>query len=89
MQRELPEGEGYADLSFLPRKETDAPAMVVELKWNKSVRTALDQIRDREYGDSFKEYFGDVLLVGINYDKESKQHECVIEKLVKETEERH
>ena len=86
---ELPEGEGYADLSFLPRKETDAPAMVVELKWNKSVRTALDQIRDREYGDSFKEYFGDVLLVGINYGKESKQHECVIEKLVKETEERH
>lgn len=83
IKRELPEGKGYADLSFLPRKETDAPAMVVELKWNKSVRTALDQIRDREYGETFKEYFGDVLLVGINYDKESKQHECVIEKLVK------
>ena len=28
------------------------------------------------------EYTGDILLVGINYDKESKQHTCKIERTI-------
>ena len=32
------------------------------------------------YFNAMKEYHGNLLLVGINYDKESKKHACVIEK---------
>lgn len=33
---------------------------------------------------SFQNYTGDILLVGINYDKEGKEHQCLIEKYEKE-----
>jgi RecB family endonuclease NucS len=55
------------------------PAMVVELKYGKSAEEAVAQIRDKQYVDSLKEYRGNILLVGINYDKETKKHTCVIE----------
>jgi quinol monooxygenase YgiN len=55
------------------------PAMVVELKYGKSAEEAVAQIRDKQYADSLKEYGGNILLVGINYDKETKKHTCVIE----------
>ena len=54
--------------------------MVVELKWDKKVETAIKQIKDKNYPDVVKEYTGDILLVGISYDKKTKQHECIIEK---------
>ena len=38
---------------------------------------ALSQLY-RNYADWMKEYTGDILLIGINYD-EKKGHECVIE----------
>ena len=57
------------------------PAMVVELKWNQSEQGAIEQIKKKEYVRSLAEYQGDILLVGINYDKESKKHQCVIEKV--------
>ena len=57
----------------------DYPALVVELKWNKSAKSALQQIKDRKYPASIEQYTGDILLVGINYDKKTKKHECVIE----------
>jgi len=70
--RELPSGKGYADLVFIPRrKEFDKPAIVVELKWDKSVHGAIAQIKDRNYVSSLAEYQGNLLLVGINYDKET------------------
>ena len=47
----------------------------MELKWNKSAETALSQIKDRMYPESIKGYTGDILLVGINYDKAGKKHE--------------
>lgn len=81
--RELPTGKGYADVVFLPRKGSDKPAMVVELKWNKSEQGAIEQIKKKEYGKALAEYSGNLLLVGINYDKKSKKHSCVIEKCVK------
>ena len=84
--RELPTGRGFADFVFLPKPEyrDDYPALVVELKWNKKVQTAMQQIKEREYPSSVLNYTGDILLVGINYDKDSKKHQCLIEKYEKE-----
>ena len=81
MHREMQAGKGYADIIFIPRKNNLNPAIIVELKWNKSVETAMEQIKEKNYPDCFKDYKGDVLLVGINYDKDSKEHSCKIEKI--------
>ena len=80
--QEFPAGEGFADIVFIPKPFIDAnayPPMVVELKWNKTADAAIAQIRNRKYPDAL-EGFDSILLVGINYDKDSKEHECVIEK---------
>lgn len=79
--RELPTGRGFADFVFLPKPEyiQDYPALVVELKWNQNAQTALAQIKDKKNPQSIEKYTGNVLLVGISYDKKSKQHQCVIE----------
>lgn len=79
--RELPTGRGFADFVFIPKPQylNSYPALVVELKWNKNVSTALNQIKERKYPQSLIEYTGEILLVGINYDKKKKVHECVIE----------
>ncbi len=78
--QELPTGIGYADLVFLPRKYSNKPAIVVELKWNKSAKGAINQIKEKNYVQVIENYGGDILLVGINYDKDTKKHECMIEK---------
>ena len=83
--RELPTGRGFADFVYIPKPEyrEDYPAMVVELKWNKNAKTALDQIKNKKYPQSVLNYTGDILMVGINYDKENKEHQCLIEKYKK------
>lgn len=53
--RELQGGEGFADLVFVPRAGNQNPAMVIELKWNKNVGIALNQIKDRKYIKSLKD----------------------------------
>ena len=83
MHRELATGKGFADLVFIPRKTSDKPAMVIELKWDKSADTAIEQIKRRQYTDKVSEYTGDILLVGISYDTETKSHSCIIEKITK------
>lgn len=84
--RELPTGRGFADFVFVPKPEyrNDYPALIVELKWNQNARTALQQIREKNYPASILDYTGEILLVGINYDRDSKQHQCQIEKYEKE-----
>ncbi len=77
--RELPTGKGFADIVFLPRKNVDKPALVIELKNNKSAKAAIDQIKNRNYPQQIEKYTGDILLVGINYDEDAKKHECTIE----------
>ena len=79
--RELPTGRGFADFVFLPKMEyvADYPAFIVELKWNRNADTALQQIKQNDYPQSLKQYTGNILLVGINYDKKDKVHRCVIE----------
>ena len=80
IHRELATGKGYADLVLIPRRNVNKPAIVLELKYNKSVDSALEQIRRKNYTSKIGEYTGEILLVGINYDKESKLHTCKIEK---------
>ncbi len=83
MIRELPTGRGFADVVFLPLPFSDKPAIVVELKYDKSARTAIEQIKKRQYTQALEGYSGEILLVGVNYDKDNKNnpHRCVIEKM--------
>lgn len=84
--RELPTGRGFADFVLIPKTEyvRDYPALVVELKWNRDAKTALQQIKDRNYPASIGQYTGEILLVGINYDTKTKEHQCIIEKYRKD-----
>ena len=80
IHREYATGKGYAYLVMIPRRNVSKPALVIELKFNHSADTAIDQIRQKNYPAQIAEYTGDILLVGISYDKESKQHTCRIER---------
>lgn len=78
--RDLPSGQGFADIVYLPRKKhQDKPAMIVELKWDKSAEGAIEQIKKKRYVKTLEDYKGNMLLVGVNYSKDSKEHQCVIE----------
>ena len=83
--REFPTGRGFADYIFLPKPEymSDYPALVVEIKWNKDAHTAMNQIKEKKYTASIEDYTGTILLVAVNYDKKSKEHQCQIEKYEK------
>lgn len=76
---ELPSGKGFADVVYLPKREVDFPALIVELKWDKSANGAINQIKAKGYADWVQGYTGSILLVGINYTKETKEHSCKIE----------
>ncbi|MDE7318181.1 MAG: ATP-binding protein [Lachnospiraceae bacterium] len=82
---ELPAGDGYADLVYLPRKMSSVPALVIELKWNQNAEGAIAQIREKQYPEALRGYEGEVLLVGIGYDKNAREgkrkHSCRIEKV--------
>lgn len=83
--RELPTGRGFSDFIFIPKPEYIMyyPALLIELKWNKNAKTALQQIKERNYPASLLQYTGNILLVGISYDKKKKLHECKIEEYTK------
>ena len=78
--QELPTGKVYADLVFIPRTGGYLPAVVVELKWNKTEHAAIDQIKRQDYPDVLKRFTDNILLVGISYDETTKQHMCKIER---------
>ncbi len=80
--KEMTTGRGFADVVFIPFVP-DLPAMIIELKHNKSAESALDQIKDKQYFDSLKEYKGGLLFVGVNYDEKDKTHVCRIERFEK------
>jgi hypothetical protein len=81
--RELPTGLGFADMVFVPKPGVDKPAMIVELKWNKKCETAINQIKEKKYIKALDGYKGEVILVGISYEKkgDDKKHSCVIERV--------
>ncbi len=81
--RELPTGTGYADVVFLPKIPSPAhPAIVIELKVEGTAETALKQIEEKHYGADFFHYSGNMLLVGVSYNKENKKHSCEIKQFV-------
>jgi hypothetical protein len=68
---------------FVPKPGVTKPAMIVELKWNKKAETAITQIKEQKYIKSLEGYKGEVVLVGISYEKkgDDKKHRCVIERV--------
>lgn len=77
--RELPAGKGFADIVLVPRPNVEHPAVVLELKYNRSAETAIEQIKRNRYCDALQGYVGNIVLVGINYDPKTKHHSCRIE----------
>ena len=80
--KELPTGKGYADLVLVPYLP-NIPALVIELKHNKSAQSAIGQIRERNYCQALDKHYDNLLFVGINYDEKTKVHTCKIERVVK------
>ncbi|MDE7415899.1 MAG: ATP-binding protein [Lachnospiraceae bacterium] len=83
---ELPAGEGYADIVYLPRRDSEYPALVIELKWNQTAEGAIEQIKKKNYPKAIENYGGEILLVGVSYDKTlpagSRTHTCRIERYI-------
>lgn len=71
-------GKGYADCILHP-KRLGNPGIILELKYNGNVEEAIDQIKNRDYPSVLKNKVNRVYLVGINYKKDKKKHECRIE----------
>ena len=82
LHREMPAGKGFADIVFEPNRNCKLPAMIVELKWGHSAEEAVEQIKRKDYLECLQNYHGEVLLVGVNYDKE-KHHTCKIERVTR------
>ncbi len=83
-RREFKCGKGFADLVYIPKPEyirPECPALFIELRWDKTALSGIGEIKAKNYPESIKEYTNNILLVDINYDKETKTHECIIEKL--------
>lgn len=78
---ELPSGRGIADVVYLPKQSSPLPALIIELKWNRSSEGAVRQIRECHYPAVLQGYGGEIVLVGINYDAKKKEHSCVIERI--------
>ena len=89
--QELDSGKGYCDLVYLPSpRYPDKPALLVELKYGKTLETAADQVRARNYPQRLEHYEGNILLVSINYSKDErntsagyKRQGCKIEAVMK------
>ncbi|MBQ4295750.1 MAG: AAA family ATPase [Prevotella sp.] len=81
IHRELASGKGFADLVLIPRKNVDSPALVIELKYNKDADSAIDQIKRKRYTSKVAQHTDNLILVGINYNRDTKQHECHIERM--------
>ena len=87
VEREDKAGKGYVDFIFYPEKK-NISAIILELKVDASPEEAIQQIKDKQYILRFKgklaekaKCTGEILLVGINYNKETKMHSCKIEKI--------
>ena len=80
--KEMTAGKGYADVVYIPFRP-GKPAMIIELKHDRSAESAIDQIRKKEYFRSLDNYTGELLFVGINYDEKEKTHSCSIERFTR------
>lgn len=81
MIREMPAGHGFADIVLLPNNGIERPAMMLELKWDKSANTAIRQIYEKRYAGALKDFVDEIILMGISYDKKTKKHNCIMERM--------
>ena len=88
MLPELDTGKGYADRVYIPHPQyADKPVLIIELKYEKDADRAIAQIKRQQYPDRLEAYKGNILLVGINYNKDAKNtgtdykhHTCEIDR---------
>ena len=79
IEREEKSGKGFADFIFYPRKK-NLPGIIIELKINSTPEAAIQQIKEKEYASKLKQKnIGHILMVGISYQKDKKEHLCRIE----------
>lgn len=78
--QEVESGKGFADVIYLPKIVRNKPALIIELKYGKSAKEAIQQIKDKNYVQKVIKTTNNILLIGINYNKDTKEHECLIEK---------
>lgn len=75
--KELPAGKGFADMAFIPIVPSpDRPAIIVELKWDKTPALALKQIREKRYANALKNYKGNIIIAAVTYNPTDKKHTC-------------
>ena len=81
--RELQSGKGSADLVYVPKRNARLPVLLIEFKYGRSAEEALHQIKEKEYFSRYRngDYQNDILLIGINYNPKTKDHQCIIEKM--------
>ncbi|ORX57955.1 hypothetical protein BCR36DRAFT_580501 [Piromyces finnis] len=71
-------GEGFVDYIFYP-KNKKGKIIIIELKLNGSAKRAIGQIYENKYFNNIEKiYTGNILLVGINFNKPSKNYSCII-----------
>ena len=76
---ELPTGKGFADMVFIPLPKSPRPAIVIELKYDKTADSAISQIKRKNYPKSLQGFSKRIVLCGINYNKETSKHEVEME----------
>ena len=76
--RKMTTGKGFADVVYIPLDKSKS-AIIIELKRNNSAESGIAQIKEKRYFESLEHYKGNLMLVGINYDENSKTHSCKIE----------
>ena len=70
-------------LNRLYGKRKEAFVFIID-EWDCILRDKSYNADDqKKYADSLKDYKGNLILVGINYDKKTKKHDCMIEKMEK------
>ena len=76
---ECPAGKGYADVIMIPAVP-GKPALVIELKRDKTAEEAMEQIKSRSYPSALEKYRGNTILVAVNYDSKTKIHTALLER---------
>lgn len=78
--QEIAGGRGYIDILFIPRPGQVVPPLLVELKWDNTADSAINQIANKDYPQVLEKFnlTGHLLAVGISYSIVAKSHCCRI-----------
>ena len=84
VEREDKAGLGFVDFIFYPENPADT-GIILELKVDHTAEEAIQQIIDKKYSLRFQgklgekaKYTGEILAVGIGYNKKTKEHQCKV-----------